>query len=358
MSIKITSTRTAIISGVKRAEIVVRPLRELGSRDVLIKVLSCNLCTSEFGVWSGARTNKPLPMTFGHEWSGEVLDIGKDVKAVKVGDFVGGSYEYDPYSELAKEGKQSEAPGVKAYETKWEDGYYGRYAGCAEYLIQSEESIYVFKEKIRPSEAGFLEPLATVINGIKKLDIKDTDTVVVIGAGTMGILNALIARRKGARVLITEMMENKIKLAQKLGFEVIDGTKTNVVEEVKRMTNGKGADTVIVAVGLTVANKQAFDMLKKLHGKVLLFAAGYPAPELGVDTNKIHYGKMSIFGTFAADYEDFKESARLLGEKQIDVSFLVDKEYSFYKIQQAFEKAVEPGGYRTAVIMHESKKEK
>ncbi len=347
----VKETRTAIIQGVKDARIVTRKLKELDSNDVLIKVLSCNLCTSEYGVWTGARTNKPLPMTFGHEWAGEIIQVGESVQGLQVGDFVGGSYTYDPYSVEAKTGHQAEAPGVKPYDTTWPDGYYGRYDGCAEYLIQSQESIYKFANNIRPSEAGFLEPLATVVNGIRKLDVKETETIVIIGGGTMGILNALVAKRTGARVIVSEMMEKKIEIAKKLGLEVIDGSKVDPVEEVFKRTGGKGADTVIIAVGLTVANKQGFEMLKKLHGKVLLFAAGYPAPEFGVDTNRIHYGKISIFGTFAADYVDFNESCRLLGEKLIDVSPLVDKEYKFDDIQEAFENAAKPGGYRTTVIM-------
>ena len=347
----VEKTRTAIIAGVKDARIVERDVPELGAHDVLIKVLACNLCTSEFGVWSGARTNKPLPMTFGHEWAGEIVQVGEEVSGLSVGDFVGGSYEYDPYSVEAREGRQAEAPGVKPYDTQWPDGYYGRYDGCAEYLVQSQESIYPFANRIRPSEAGFLEPLATVVYGIKKLDIQETETVVVIGGGTMGILNALVAKRSGARVIVSELMEKKVKIAEGLGLEVVDGSACDPVEEVKRRTGGRGADTVIVAVGLTVANKQAFQMLKKLHGKVLLFAAGYPAPEVGIDANKIHYGKMSIFGTFAGDYADFQESCRLLSSGEIDVSPLVDKEYPFEEIQAAFENAIQPGGYRTTVIM-------
>ena len=179
----VTETRTAIINAAHDAQIVVRPIHDLGEHDVLIKILSCNLCTSEYGLWSGARTNKPLPMTFGHEWAGEIIQVGERVSGLAVGDFVGGSYTFDPYSTEALEGRTSEAPGVKPYDTQWPDGYYGRYDGCAEYLVQSQESIYKFENKIRPSEAGFLEPLATVINGIKKLDIKKGETVVVKAKG-------------------------------------------------------------------------------------------------------------------------------------------------------------------------------
>ena len=71
----VTETRTAIINAAHDAQIVVRPIHDLGEHDVLIKILSCNLCTSEYGLWSGARTNKPLPMTFGHEWAGEIISV-------------------------------------------------------------------------------------------------------------------------------------------------------------------------------------------------------------------------------------------------------------------------------------------
>ena len=347
----VEETRTAIINEARDARIVTRRIREIGPRDVLIKVQACNLCTSEFGVWSGARTNRKLPMTFGHEYAGEVVQVGEAVRGIEVGDFVGASYEYDPYSEEARRGLTSEAPGVKPYDTQWDDGYYGRYEGCAEYVVQSQESVYVFSERIRPSEAAFLEPLATVVNGCKKLSLSKEDTVVVIGGGTMGILNALVARASGARVMVSELMERKVRLAESLGLEVVDGSKVDPVEEVRSRTDGRGADVVIVAVGLAVANRQAFEMLRKLHGRVLMFAAGYPAPELGVDSNRIHYGKMSIFGTFMGDYADFAESCRLLSTGEVDVSALVDKEFAFDDIQAAFENATRPGGYRTTVLM-------
>ena len=346
----VTETRTAIINAAHDAQIVVRSIHDLGEHDVLIKILSCNLCTSEYGLWSGARTNKPLPMTFGHEWAGEIIQVGEKVSGLAVGDFVGGSYTFDPYSTEALEGRTSEAPGVKPYDTQWPDGYYGRYDGCAEYLVQSQESIYKFENKIRPSEAGFLEPLATVIDGIKKLDIKRARPWWSSAAAPWACSMRSLPSKGRSRDRL-ELMEKKIRVAEQLGLEVIDGFKVDPVEEVRARTDGRGADSVILAVAATAANKQGFAMLKKLHGKVLMFAAGYPAPEVSVDANKIHYGKMQIFGTFLGEFADFKESCHLLGSGEIDVSPLVDKEYPFDQIQQAFENAIIPGGYRTTVVM-------
>lgn len=79
--------------------------------------------------------------------------------------------------------------------------------------------------KLDPSEAAFLEPLATVVKGMKKLRVKPLETVAVIGAGTMGLVNALAARALGARVIVSEIMEKKINTAKEMGFEVIDAGK-------------------------------------------------------------------------------------------------------------------------------------
>ena len=102
---------------------------------------------------------------------------------------------------------------------------------------------------LNPSEAGFMEPLATVIHGAKKLRLKPFETVVVIGAGTMGLINAQTAKAYGCRVIVSEMIPKKIETAKAMGFEVIDCNESDPVEKVKELTEGIGADAVIVAVG-------------------------------------------------------------------------------------------------------------
>ncbi len=94
------------------------------------------------------------------------------------------------------------------------------------------------------------------------------------------------SRACGARVIVTEMMEKKIKTAKVMGFEVIDAGAADPVERVKQMTGGRGADAVIVAAGATKANEQAAAMLKHFDGRMLMFAAAYPAPELGINSCK------------------------------------------------------------------------
>ena len=211
--------------------------------------------------------------------------------------------------------------------------------------------------ELSPGEAAFLEPLATAAKGIGKLRVSPQDTVAVIGAGTMGLLNAQAVRACGARVIVTEMMEKKIKTAKAMGFEVIDAGAADPVERVKQMTGGRGADAVIVAVGATKANEQAAAILKHFDGRMLMFAAAYPAPELGISSNDIHYRRMEILGTYLGDTKDFLEAARLLNQRVVDVRPLIEASYPLEDIQKAFEEAARPGNYRVSVMLHESGRE-
>lgn len=347
---KIEKTRFAVLEKVGLARVHERKLQELKEDQVLIKNLACNICTTDYGQWSGVRRNLKFPMAFGHEFSGVIVDKGSAVKGFEIGEHVGIGYDNCGKCEACLAGVTSECVELGAGRNKFSsEGYYGGF-GCGEYVIKPYRSLCKMNASIDASEAAFVEPLGTVAQGMRRLRIKPKENVVVIGAGTMGILNALMARAEGCRVIITELMEKKIKVAEELGFEVINVCTENPVDKVKELTNGNGADVVVMAVGSTKANDQALEMLKKLRGRILLFAAGYPAPELHVDSNLIHYRKMELIGTFSADMEDFRNASKLISERKIDVSRLVEKKFKLDNVQEAFKAAVVPGAYRISIV--------
>lgn len=172
----------------------------------------------------------------------------------------------------------------------------------------------------------------------------------------MGLLNAQAAKARNCHVIVTELMEKKLETARSMGMEVVDVSKGDPVEQVKQLTDGRGADVVIVAVGNTKANTQAVEMLKKVDGRILLFAAGYPAPQIEADSNLLHYRRIELIGTFGADMKDFFEAAQLLNTGAVDVSKLVEADkFSLKDIQSAFEAASVPGMYRVSVLLNENK---
>lgn len=343
--------KTAVLRGVEKAEVCARELPKLDAHDVLVKVAANNICTSEYGAFNGAR-KRPLPLVFGHEWAGNVVEVGSEVYSLKPDDYVASGYSYDPYSEPSREGRTSECPKLTSADHPNPDGYYGN-AGCAEYVVSNEVACYKINKDIDASVAALLEPLGTCCAGFRRFGIGYGDTVVVIGAGTMGILNALVAKAHGCRVLITEMLPKKLECARKLGLEAIDVSQCNPVDKVKELTNGKGADGVIIAVGASGAYAQALDMAKEKRAHLLIFAAGYPAPKWELDPNMVHYRRMVIVGTYGADAADFREAATLLNMGVADFPLLIEEHVSLAEIQRAFEDACKPGMYRVSVMCQE-----
>ena len=267
---EIKTTKTAVLRGKEQLTIENRALPELTPDSVLVKIKACNICTSEYGVYNGSRT-RPYPLVFGHEWAGEVLETGSHVDHLKKGDMVACGYEFDPTSPESLEGRTGECRHIKTANDLNPDGYYGN-AGFAEYAVKSKVGLYRITPGVDPAVAGLLEPIASVVFGLRKLNVHWGETVVVIGGGTMGLLNALMAREYGARVLVSELLPQKLETVRSCGIEVIDAGAADPVQEVMRLTGGRGADAVILAVGAQSATDQSFEMLKPKRGRVLLLA--------------------------------------------------------------------------------------
>lgn len=346
---EIKTTKTAVLRGKEQLTIENRALPELTPDSVLVKIKVCNICTSEYGVYNGSRT-RPYPLVFGHEWAGEVLETGSHVDHLKKGDMVACGYEFDPTSPESLEGRTGECRHIKTANDLNPDGYYGN-AGFAEYAVKSKVGLYRITPGVDPAVAGLLEPIASVVFGLRKLNVHWGETVVVIGGGTMGLLNALMAREYGARVLVSELLPQKLETVRSCGIEVIDAGAADPVQEVMRLTGGRGADAVILAVGAQSATDQSFEMLKPKRGRVLLFAAAYPSPRINLDVNTIHYRKIDIMGTFGADHRDFQTAADAINRGKIDFTPVIESRYSFENMEDAMKAACVPGAYRVCVEM-------
>ncbi|WP_207871861.1 chlorophyll synthesis pathway protein BchC [Enterococcus sp. DIV2402] len=350
---EIQKQRFGVLTKKGQIEVHERPLPKLGDYDILIKHEACNICTTDYTQYLGLREHQGYPMAGGHEDSGFIVEVGEKVNGFSVGDHVALGCPSCGYCDECKKGREGFCKYNDMTVHTTEDGYHGTF-GFSDYVVMPARRVVKISKHLPAGEGGFLEPLATVSKGIKIMDTKPGDTVVVIGAGTMGMLNALALRAKAIRVIITEFMPNKIENARKEGLEVIDCNVSDPVEEVKKLTDGEGADAVYVCVGNTVANNQAVEMLKKYYGKILLFAASYPEPKFEISSNVIHYRHIQIFGTTGADLVDFIDSAKLLNSGQVKVTSLLEKKYfDLDHIKDAFEEATVPGNYRVTVRMND-----
>ncbi|MBQ9988835.1 MAG: zinc-binding dehydrogenase [Clostridia bacterium] len=323
----------------------------VGPEDVVIKMLTNNICTTDYQHWAGLRNHQGFPMAGGHEWAGIIVDKGKDVISdLEIGMQVGLMSNGCGMCFNCRHGRTSDCTNTKGRNAgPGPDGFRGNKC-FANYLVFNQNRILHISNDIPPAQAGFLEPVATVVRGIKKVNVKPMEDVVIIGAGTMGLVNAQVAKAWGARVIITEIDPKKLERARSMGFaDVVDAKANDPVEAVKDLTGG-GADCVIAAVGATIAYKQGYQMLKPLRGRLSLFPAGFPKPELQVDPNELHYRKIEIIGTIGADTVDFVDSATLISKRLVDCSYSLEGAvFPLRDLQKAYELAATPGTYRVTV---------
>ena len=339
-----------VLKEAHHAEVREMELRELESGEVLVRQQACNICTTDYQQWMGLREHQGYPMAGGHESSGIVEAVAADVKEFEVGDRVSYCYAYCGDCKFCKTGRTDLCVERNSFQVI--PGIKGDF-GFATYAIRKAKFLVKTGKDLSPSAAGFIEPLATVLSAHERVGHRLGKTVLVIGAGTMGVLNAQVARLHGCKVIISELMDNKIQKAIKLGFDVVNPSKGTIKEQLKSIIGMDTVDTVILGVGAKAAAEEAFDLVKEKDGEIMFFSAGYPAPVLSVNGNDIHYRRLKLIGAFEAYIENFYAAAKLIELKLIDTASLVECTFPLSKIDEAFKYASEPGRYRVSVLLEE-----
>ena len=166
----------------------------------------------------------------------------------------------------------------------------------------------------------------------------------------MGMLNAQVARAFGGRVIISELLEKKINVAKELGFtEFVDPSRDDLKQQIQDIIgHDSRIDVIIVCVGNSKANAQAQEVAD-LDTRIVYFAAGYPAPEIKIDSNIIHYKRLELIGTIGSDTDDFQMAVDMLDKRLIKVEKLIEKRFPLDKLQEAYELAATPGSFRVSV---------
>ena len=333
------------------AQVFFDEMPELQDDEILLKMEACNICTTDYQQWMGLREHQGYPFAGGHEYVGIIVEKGARVTDyLQIGDRVGHATETCGICPDCKAGRTSDCQHKPHIRDKGPDGFIGVKA-FANYLIIKQNMAVKMSKDLTPGEACFLEPVATVCKGMRKTGVGPSDTVAVIGLGTMGSLNAQVAKTLGANVIMFDVSEKKVARAKEMNIgPVINSKEEDPIEAIKRLTNGRGADVVVPAVGNTKAYEQAMAMLKKESGRFLVFAAGYPKPELKIDPNEIHYKKLSIIGTGGADVQDFQMSADLINSGRVRPKFSLEgKVIGLRNFNDAMAAAATPDSYRVTV---------
>lgn len=338
--------KKAVIVAKETVELQEFPVPEIGADEVLVKVKACGLCTFEQRYYTGMK--EQYPFNGGHELCGVVEQVGSAVgSGVKPGDRVvvaaitrcGDCYYCQRgYDNMCENGGDDPEPDVL-----WGPG------GLSEYMVAKGYQVYKVSDDLDFSLGTIAEPLACVLRSVQKGNVRYGDTVVITGAGIMGLLHVKVAKLSGLKVIITEVDEARKRKALELGADrVVDPTKESLKDVVKAMTDGRGVEAVFYTAGGAKAAEEGINVLAK-GGTIVFYGAVYPKGTMTIDPNKIHYDEINFTGLVSTTKESFRESARMLSEGLIDVRPFISEEIPFEKVGYAFERAVAPDTYRVVV---------
>jgi L-iditol 2-dehydrogenase len=324
----------AMIYGVKDLRVEQVPKPSVGHGEVLVKVKAATTCGTDLKIFQRGYVEGviKLPTVFGHEWAGVVEAVGEGVSWPTVGMRVrAGNSAPCLRCRMCQKGSFN-----LCEDMLWLWGAY------AEYIKVPARMVLVNMQEI-PShvsfeEAAVTEPLACVLRGAEKAGVKLGDSVAIIGAGPIGLLHLLVARRLGAeRVVVSDLVDERLEFARQLGAdETVNAGREDAVGRVRELTGGYGADVVVEAIGQPSTWEQALRMARK-GGTVLEFGGCPPDTEIRVGTEMLHYGDLTVIGAFHTTPLHFKKALNLIASKTIDVKPLITRSMPLEKTREAFE---------------------
>ncbi|NLK87094.1 MAG: alcohol dehydrogenase catalytic domain-containing protein [Clostridiaceae bacterium] len=306
------------------------PVPEISSEEVLIKVSMCGICGTDWKIYKGEYASEFLPMISGHEFWGVVEEVGSNAKGLKKGDRVAvdiclpcGTCYY------CRKGD------ALLCETFTQLGIHTDGA-FAEYVKAPWRNCFLIPDEVDSLSAAFIEPLTAVMQASKRMDVTIASSVVIIGDG-LGILHGALAKLRGAApVIVMGASEARLNMAKQFGADhIIDVTKIDdPVAEVKRLTNGIGADYVLEAVGTPQTYEQAFSMVRR-GGKVEAFGICPPDQKACFSPYEFVLGEKKVSGSCAGIGNDWGDVLTLLKYKRIDPSSMFSMIVPLEELEQA-----------------------
>ena len=318
------------------------PVPEIGPGEVLLKVLSTGICGTDLRILHGEHRKYPAGTVRipGHEVVGELVELGSDVKGLAVGQRVfmapnmGCGHCRQCISGNNNLCANYDAPGITF------DGSFAEYMRVPSAAILQGNLIPISTD-VDPAAAALIEPFACVLRGQDAVHIQPGETVLVVGAGPIGIMHMLLAQLRGAgRVIVSELIPERGEQAQAFGADLV----VNLVEEdlakiIAEQTDGLGVDAAIVAAPSHKAQETAVE-LAAIGGRINLFG-GLPKdrPSIELNSNLVHYKELIVTGTTACSTQDCQRAAMIVNSGRIDLSKMISARYPLAEALQAFSMA-------------------
>ncbi|MFX1537226.1 MAG: zinc-binding dehydrogenase, partial [Promethearchaeota archaeon] len=310
------------------------PIPKIKDSEVLVRVRAVSICGTELHAFAGISKRREevhgLPLIMGHEFSGEVVEIGKNVEKVAVGDRV----SVKPLITCGKceqcgAGQDNICSNIKMIGLHVDGAF-------AEYVSGPAENCYKIPDSVSFEEGSLMEPCSVGLHAIKATPIELDDDFAVIGDGPIGLIGLQMAKLAGAGKLFLIGHRNyRMESAKDLGADyVINGKEKDPVEEVLKLTNNKGVDAVLEAVGAGKTVQQGIDIVKK-GGTVSV--VGLMEKMMALNMLNVTVKEVRIQGIYGYTKKEFESSIRLASANKINLKQLITHLLPLEEIAKGFE---------------------
>ena len=353
---RIPSTMRAVVyRGIDDVRLETVPVPRIGPGELLVKIATCGICGTDLKkIHMGSHS---APRIFGHEMAGIVAEAGAGVTNFAVGDRVM-VYHHVPCGHCYYCRKNTPAQCEHYKKVGSTAGFEPSGGGFSEYIrvmdwIVSEGGVVRIPDGVPFEQAAFIEPLNTVLKGVKLLNLAADETVLVIGQGPIGLMHAALAARTGAKVLTSDLFAERHNLAARFGLKnPIYADKENVVERVFAETDGRGADAVILCVGGNALIRTAMAAARP-GGKVMLFAQTQHG-EATFDPAAVCVDEKALIGSYSSSFAFLDEVTDLAfgGYRNgFDLTQLISHRFPLEEAAKAIEIASNPGPGSMKIMM-------
>ena len=307
------------------------PIPTIGDTELLVKVKASGICGSDVMEWYRI---KKAPKVLGHEITGDIVAIGKNVKKYKVGDRVFVSHHVPCNTcRFCKNNQQTLCNTL--HTTNFYPGGFSEYLRVPE--INVDRGVFVLPKEISYEDGVFIEPLACVVRGLKTARMKPGQTVLVIGSGISGLIQIKLAKASNAaRIFATDVEDYRLKAAQRFGADVVIHAKENVPEEVKKHNEGRLVDLVVFCTGALPAVQQALHSVET-GGTILFFAPTEPGVDVTFPLFELWNKQITMVSTYAGSPEDITTAIDLITSKKVTVVDMISHSLPLSEAAKGFQ---------------------
>src|SRR6266576_6507496 len=332
----------AVYRGANDIRLETVPVPKIGAGELLLRVHTCGICGTDLKkIATGSHS---APRIFGHETSGEIAAVGEGVREFKVGDRVVVFHHipcrecyYCRHKTFAQCETYKKVGCTAGFEPS--GGGFAEYVRVMDWIVQN--GTVRIPEGTSFEQASFVEPVNTCMKGVYALNLRPGETVLTIGQGPIGIILSVLAKRAGATLITSDLYPERLKIGSSFELDLtIEASRTNVVERVRELTQGRGADAVILAVGGNSLIRTAMDAARP-GGRILLFAQTQHG-EAVIDPAAICVDEKTLVGSYSASVDLQDESVRFVMNREMDLERLISHRYPLSQSTEALDLAAHP----------------